>query len=309
MTTAVARVLFVSFPYFLKDISALLEGRVEPVCVDVPTWRRWTLARRLAAARGAHAVHFFWARTKLLEAALLRIGGRKVVQHFIGTDVLKLLRAPARKKLEACLVARFSTTAAVSQNLVDELRTVGVRARLVPFVSSKAYSLPEEIGWNPGPPWRILTYVPARRRDFYGFSKVVELARRFPEVVFQVLAMAPQDVRDDDLPPNLDLLGWRDDVSSLLRECHGLLRVTEHDGLPNMVVEALAHGRYVVYSGTLPGCIHAPDVPELEAAVRTITEQRGPNRDGERFVQERFGRERIRGGFLELYGLRPVEAP
>ncbi len=297
------RVLFVSFPHFLKEISVLLKGYVEPVCVDVPTWRRWSLSRRLAAARRVRAVHFYWARMKSAEVAALRLGGRRVIQHFIGTDVLKLLEAPARKRREARLLSRWTAVAAVSQNLVDELQQVGVRARLVPFVSAKAYPEPGEVAWVPGPPWRFLTYVPPDRLEFYGFSRVLSLARRRPGDLFQVLSMSAEDAKGVDLPPNVQLLGWRDDVPQLIAKSHGLLRLTQHDGLPNLVVEALARGRYVVYTGDLPGCHRAAGDADVARAVEHIAGRQGPNGEGMRYVRETLGRDRVREGFLDLYGL------
>jgi glycosyltransferase involved in cell wall biosynthesis len=58
------------------------------------------------------------------------------------------------------------------------------------------------------------------------------------------------ELRRDGLPPNLELLGKVDDAAleAAYRNCHALVLPTRFEGMPTVVLEAMAHARPVLVS-------------------------------------------------------------
>lgn len=299
------RVVFISFPYFIEEGTALLAPVAEVTGIDIAYWRTLSLKERLKLTRGADVVHFYWGRFKWFESLALRWNGSRVVVHLIGTDVLRLLEASPRKRVEARMLACWTRFAAVSPNLVNEVAGMGLRADLVPFVSGKVNRNAEQVRWPSAPRFRFLCYVPQKRLEFYGWSKILFLARSFPSVEFWILSLTADAVQEI-VPENVKLLGWRDDIVTILGQVHALLRPTAHDGLPNMVVEAMSYGRYVIFSGELPGTLHASSLEELSSAVREIMARQEPDWAGFEYVMKNFSKKQLLDGFLQLYGIDPA---
>jgi len=296
------RILFISFPYFLEHAHVVFGSTVKVEGVDIADWRKMPLGARIKKAKLYGIIYFYNGRVKILELLCLKTIGCKVAIHCIGTDVLKFMHAPKKKKIELRIAALLARFAAVSENLVEELAGLKVKAQLVPFVSSKMNTCPSRINWQKGPPWMVLSYVAPTRKEFYGWSKILHLAKEFPDVEFWILRLKDEDV-DAVVPENVKLLGWREDVEDLLLQAHCLLRLTDHDGLPNMVVEALSFGKYVIFSGLLDKCFHADSAADAKQALQTIMLKEQPNSEGAQFALERFSRKNITDGFLNFLDL------
>jgi hypothetical protein len=83
-----------------------------------------------------------------------------------------------------------------------------------------------------------------------------------------------------------------------------LLRVAKHDGLPKMVLEALAHGNQVVFEYEFPGCHHATTAEGALAAIRAILAERCPvNITGSDYVRQHYGNEQLTRNLLRLIGV------
>ncbi len=98
--------------------------------------------------------------------------------------------------------------------------------------------------------------------------EVVEIAQalvpKVPEVLFLWAGDGPLKkkvqrlIDEKGLDKNFRLLGWRDDVSNLLGVCDVLLLTSIYEGLPRVVLQAMAAGKPVVataVSGT-PEAVH-----------------------------------------------------
>lgn len=294
------RVIFISYPHFAKEAPHLLEGKASIEWIDLADWRKMTLLQRLGRAVKADVVHYFVGRVKLLEILIFRCVGKRVVLHFVGTDLLSLQSSGSRKKREARIVQRFASVVADGQNLVDELSQLGIAAQLLPFVTSNVNEDRSSLYWENGPPWKFVSYIPAKARDFYGFDTVIEAARRFPVFEFLILHMKKEDC-SQPLPPNVKLLGRVENVGEILKSCHALIRITEHDGMPMMVVEALSCGRYVVFSGTFPCCRQAGNIDEVVQSIEEVTRQSKCNMDGFDYVANNLSRNKLSELYMELY--------
>ena len=118
-------------------------------------------------------------------------------------------------------------------------------------------------------PFTVVAYTPQDRLDFYGIAFIVELARRLGDVRFELLATTISS----GLPPNVRTLGWVEDMDSVFRRAAVLVRPVMHDGLANMVIEALAYGRYVLWSYEMRGVETITTLDAAEKYIRELAEK------------------------------------
>jgi hypothetical protein len=128
-----------------------------------------------------------------------------------------------------------------------------------------------------------LVYLPSSRKDFYGFDVVRQVVEDNSDVEFVILADETHCLADH---PNVLSLGWVDDLNDIWDRLGGLLRITAHDGMPRMVLDALLREKHVIYAWPLAGCRLARRVDEVQAAVREFKSLRTVNRAGLAAVHE-----------------------
>ena len=156
-----------------------------------------------------------------------------------GSDVF--VRAPNASDT----VAKYARHWCVAPWLKDELADVGISAEIVRMTPP---NVPEVVPALPSD-FTVLAYVIEGRGDLYGLDFILTLARKTPDISFRLLAATSVD----DLPTNVALLGWVDDTRSIMAQTTIYIRPTSHDGLSNLVLEALANGRYVLWTYPFPG--------------------------------------------------------
>ncbi len=228
--------------------------------------------------------------------ALARVMGKRTINHWVGTDVLMVLE-DARLQPMARGAARFiSQHLTVAPWLVEELATAGIRADLLPLVTPERYNLRT----RPAPAG-VLAYLPDDRADFYGGQIVYAAARQLPEIPFAVVAGTQE--RQPALP-NVRYFGWVSDIAPLYEQYPILLRVARHDGLPKMVLEALAFGNQVIFEYPLGGCRHATTAAGVLAAVHAIIAEGCPvNIAGAEHVREHYRHDQLVGALLGTLGV------
>jgi hypothetical protein len=173
---------------------------------------------------------------------------KKIIFHWVGSDILDMKAWRNLGRLfSPLLVNRVVHWAEVSWTAA-ELKELGLTSQVVPLTPA---AFPGEIRPLPQK-FVVLTYLPAGKADFYGEATIVELARRFPEIVFLAVATNPTD-RNPEWPSNLISVGWVDNMAEFYGEVVLMIRLTRHDGLSFMVLEALAHGRHVIWGYPLTG--------------------------------------------------------
>lgn len=172
--------------------------------------------------------------------------GKKIIIHWIGTDVLI-----ARKKYldTGKIINSDIINLAVSEDLCKELRSIGVNSEYVPIV-------PPCIPYPPAPEMpeshAVLAYLPEGREDFYGWQQIKFLAGRFPNIPFYIVANDGLEVKN--IPSNIKFKGSlpHSELEKLYSQISILLRLTEHDGLPVMMLEAQGMGRKVIHYNNFP---------------------------------------------------------
>jgi hypothetical protein len=240
---------------------------------------------RLDSARHADLVHFIYApvgesvfsQRKLLALAVMK---KPVIFHWIGSDVVNALEHPSGKIVARLCRCEILVKWHLAQTswLAKELSKVGIQAAIIPL-------LPDLDFETPPLPARacVLAYLPDSRYEFYGGKIMERLATEFPNVRFIGTASS----RRSRLP-NLQYLLWQASLDKIWRDTSILLRITKHDGLPWMLLEALAKGRQVIFSYQFPFCYRAGSFDEARTKLSEILVNEKLNLEGARFVRQRF---------------------
>jgi len=237
----------------------------------------------------------------------LKAARKKVVFHWIGSDWYGLSRRPLSRAMLRSFRAGVDLHIADAPWLVEDLAARGFRAHLVPTISEKMSGELEPMPSR----FSVMAYLPDRRRDFYGWPVIKLLAERLPSLAVVAVggereAGAPDNVRFTGLvdPDNVRFTGLVDGetMAGLYREVSALVRPTSHDGLSQMVLEALLRGRRVVWSREFPFCIHAATPEEFVAAVAALASSCPQNVEGSRYVAERYSAQAAAHALAAAYG-------
>lgn len=209
--------------------------------------------------------------------------GRPLIRWWVGSDVLYCLCEP-----ETCAGAQLTDrlsvkNIAVAPHLVTELSSIGIKARTIPSVVEPVFS--RATVTDAPPPGAILVYLPASRAAFYGEAIVGRAVRANPELKFVIVGDEEHRFREFR---NVESLGWVSDMKAVYDRIGCVLRVTEHDGLPRMVLEALFLGKYVIYSHDLRGTWRARDYSEVQNAIERFQRTNAPNWEGRVAVNALF---------------------
>jgi hypothetical protein len=213
-----------------------------------------------------------------LQVWLARLG-IPTVMAWIGSDVPK----------HAQQASRSVTTGVwhwcVAPWLREELSEAGIAAEVVRLTPPQ---IPDPMPALPAT-FTVLAYAAEDLGGLYGRDFVLELARRRPDIRFFLLA-ATSTVA---LPANVTPLGWVDDVQGVMSRTTLYVRPTSHDGLSNLVLEALAYGRYVLWTHPFPGADAVGSLDAAEARLNELYRQHAearlsPNHEGREAVLEMF---------------------
>lgn len=293
------------------------------------------LLRNLTAMRRADVVYVHSpTNRRCVMIPLARLLGKPVVVQWIGTDVLVVsarrerrmfhdigagtrvavtdtITAPlpgAARWLVAGLIrgaplfvrllkAGGVRHVACAPHLADTLARVGLQARFLPVlchVAPEVLPFPAE--------WAVLAYVGYHHgtdeRAFYGWHSLVRLAADCPELTVYVVG------RKAGLgahPPNIVFLGFVADIRQVLVRVRAVVRPTYHDGMPRLVLEGLATGRYIVTTQPLPHSRVVRSYAQLRRAVEDLRHCRGPNREGAAYVRRACDMRAVSRQFREVF--------
>jgi len=191
------------------------------------------------------------------------LGAKKIVTLWCGSDVLRAQKILTTRK-PAPWIARNIHWAA-SRALADEVRALGLSCEYVQcsFVEAVARpaALPKEFS--------VLVFLPRPDlADLYGWDRIVDVARALPEVKFTLVGLR---VGTLDAPPNVEVRRWVDDLVPVYQRSTVLWRPVRHDaGIAFMVLEAMAHGRHVLYSYPVPGAVQVKGALEAREQLENL---------------------------------------
>jgi len=223
----------------------------------------------------------------------------KIILFWAGSDVLGAKMQFADGKFDPWVAGRIHW--AIAPWLAEEISQLGLSCEHVPLFwlpdVHQPVQLPERFS--------VGTYMPAvSRKELYGLDRILQVARRLPHIPFELIGLIEGEIKD--APPNLHILGRTKNMSAFYRRATVYWRPVSHDGLSFNALEALSHGRYVMWTYPFPHCIYSTsidmDVAELERLYSLHQSKNLPlNQDGMNFMTERFSPERIKREFLQRW--------
>jgi hypothetical protein len=185
---------------------------------------------------------------KFLRAAKF-LNRKRIVMHWAGSDVLDERAFVAIGKSDPWVIREIHHWAE-SDWMVDEVKQLGVPCERVPLPSSlipaDASPLPEEFS--------VLVHMPSVELGYlYGLDRVLDVARKLPEVSFELVGLKAGKISNPS--SNLRIHGRVRDLQEFYKKAAVVWRPVRHDGLSFLVREALGHGRHVLYTYPLEGCV------------------------------------------------------
>lgn len=224
----------------------------------------------------------------------LRRYKKPVFYHWIGTDVYRFINDVFIKRFFKKLIINspIVRSLVVSENLKFELQQYGVESSIIPLTKLKFVNdvppLPEKFS--------VLSYVPKNRWDFYHGDLITELSIKMPDVDFHILAAG----KENSGRPNLFLYDFVKDAIPFYKKCSVLLRITVHDGLPKMVLEALSYGRQVLWNEPFSHCFTVKNLDDCIENLNKLKLNCSLNTEGKKFVEDSFKESKIIGNYYKL---------
>ena len=245
--------------------------------------RRLDWLRMLRSAEAIVVVYYHaietYALSQLASAVALDV---PIIRWWVGTDVLNAITDDDVRQSALRLDRIVTTNVAVAPHLVEELASVGILAQNVPSLLDPDLAEPEPVLWREEirP---ILTYLPGKRKNFFGVDVIERVVTANPDLHFIVVADQTHALASH---ANVESLGWVSDMREVYSRAGCLLRITDHDGLPRMLMEGLLRGMYAIYSWPLAGCWQARTTEEVQAALMRYREMKSLNSEGQHAMRE-----------------------
>ncbi len=194
----------------------------------------------------------FW-KLRVVEQFLATLPARQAF-YWIGSDVMRTVRDEKAGRLSPHWMARAraSVHLAGAPHFISDLAEIGITAKACLFPSrlpkiDQAPLLPDQ--------FRVLSYIPEGREDFYGWPAIAHAAQRLPDIPFSIMAHSGDGL---DRPANLACLGWVKEPLPLYRDAACVVRSVAHDAIGGTVREGLFFGRSVIYSQPHPHTLFMP---------------------------------------------------
>jgi hypothetical protein len=241
--------------------------------IELKSTRRWLQAVRRCDA----IVTVAYTGPKSLrvrQLALAAVLGKPIIRWWVGSDALIVLKDSDARRGARQLDKFVKANVVVAPHMVSELRTIPIKSLCIPSVVGDSAFLPADKG---SPPRAFLVYLPTDRHTHYCGDLIEEVVKLCPSIKFVIVG---DDSHSFTRYTNVQSLGWVDDLSAVWPSVGGLLRITTHDGLPRMVLEALQRGKYVIYSWPYPGCWRANTLDEIVTAIGRFRKVSSPNQEG-----------------------------
>lgn len=245
--------------------------------------RRLDWLRMLRSAEAIVVVYYHaietYALSQLASAVALDV---PIIRWWVGTDVLNAITDDDVRQSALRLDRIVTTNVAVAPHLVEELASVGILAQNVPSLLDPDLAEPEPVQWREEirP---VLTYLPGKRKDFFGVDVIERAVTANPDLHFIIVADQTHALASH---ANVESLGWVSDMREVYSRAGCLLRITDHDGLPRMLMEGLLRGMYAIYSWPLAGCWQARTTEEVQAALMRYREMKSLNSEGQHAMRE-----------------------
>jgi glycosyltransferase involved in cell wall biosynthesis len=249
-------------------------------------------------------VHGVYVRKSVVVSLIFgKVLGKCSVCHWEGSDVMRAIKETGFRLMALMLNNFVDLNITFSENLQKELKHIGIDSVVWPIPVDSQYFLIEEL---PPMPERFSVLCKIADDWLYGSDTFLKLAKDLPDVRF--LVVPGKDKQPSKLltkireVSNVDFLGWKNDMLEVYKQSSALLRLTAHDGLSYMVVEALALGRQVIWSHNyLPFCHYVKSYDQIKKAILGIQKNPKLNVEGAHYVRKNFNSEHAIKELVRIY--------
>ncbi len=251
------------------------------------------------------------------------LSNKLFIIHWIGSDVprwekslnspnplLRLYYQYWRMMIKRRLKRKQLISLAVTEHLADGLKKVGIPAEVFPItsVNNSSIALAEKLK-KEDRSIDFIAYIPTNNFVFYGGTWFLECATRLPHRNF-LLINPDIDKMDASFkklfPENVQIMpevGF-DAMQALFADARFLLRLTQHDGLSLMVLEALLAEMQVYWTRHFPHTNHVSlpglNPADLAAKIDKHVADWKKNEEGKRFVINTYNIDSFQHLFNEL---------
>ena len=208
--------------------------------------------------------------------------GTPLIRNWAGSDVLNVITKDEVKKDTQEINKYISSNVTDNhKGLIDELSTANISCDYLPKLCdiTPPSTLPKYIASK-----TVLAYLPSARMDFYGAQYIKKLIEKFPEVKFSIIGDEEHAFSHFD---NVTSHGWvtNNEMESIWENIGILIRITEHDGTPRMMYEALSRGKYVIHNNKhLEAIWYAATQNEVEQQLERYLALNHTNEEGVEFI-------------------------
>ena len=217
---------------------------------------------------------------------------KKTICHWVGSDSVLSVQN-WKRKLQTKIFTKFvDSHISVSTRIKEELDKLGIVSTVLfhgSDIETEEISMPKKLG--------VLVYFIAGREKLYGVDRVIEISKEVQDVDFYFIGhFDSTDYKKKYPQNNLHFLGYID-ISEIWSKISVIVRMTEHDGFPKIIVEAYSMGRYVIHNYPLPGVILCNTNKEVVSELKKLQTTKTTNKKGIELFNEQFRYDK----FLEKY--------
>jgi hypothetical protein len=223
------------------------------------------MAAALSACDVAYQIGGRLSMGKFLRA-VKSLGKEKVIMHWVGSDTVDQQQELADGKAHPWVMQKVCHWAE-SDWMVREVGILGLPCELIPLPSARVPNRPSPLPAD----FSVLVYVPmVSRGELYGLDRILYVARCLPYIPFELVGLYEGEIPNP--PANLKIYGRIPDLIEFYRRASVVWRPVRHDGLSFMVMEAMGHGRHVLWSYPFPGCIHVTNAEQARDTIVRLHE-------------------------------------
>jgi len=212
-----------------------------------------------------------------------------IVMHWAGSDALDDQRLAAAGQANPWVLQKIHHWA-VSDWMAREVQAFGTRCEMVPLPSAHVPQSPSPLPAE----FSVLVYMPDTSRGLlYGLDQILQVARELVHIRFDLVGLLHGSIAAP--PPNLHIHGRIPNLRAFYERASVVWRPMRHDGLSCMVMEALGHGRHVLWSYPFPGC---QQVNSATAASEEILRLHALHRRNRLSINHAGARAMVQGGYM-----------
>ena len=291
------KIAYIGQTHFSTRLSSAFQNRGYSTKVfDYNEWGRHFISSMKSVIK-YDVIHFISGTglRKIFYALVLRyLFNKTLIVHFVGSDVTRLRTRKIFDKLNWIgAIKTAHRVFCVANWLTEEIK---------PYCNAETFSLffrhfPVRETSSPER-FTILSYIPNTRPNFYGKKIIENLINNNPDINFIILGC-----NDLNKYPNVDTyaIDFQKDINKYYQNTGVLIRLTEHDGLSNMVLESLALDKHVIWTYSFP-YVHKVnrDFEEVQQTINKLINETS-NSGASKWISENFNYESLLDSLEKLY--------